>query len=34
LLRPHNRLELVLAADAEPPPRLSGEVTLLIDAAV
>ena len=34
LLRPHNRLELVLAADADQRPRLSGEVALLIDAAV
>jgi hypothetical protein len=32
-LRPHNRLELVLASDAGQPPRLSGEVALLIDAA-
>ena len=33
LLRPHNRLELVLAADADQPPRLDGQITLLIDTA-
>lgn len=30
-LQPHNRLELSLSPDSDAAPRLSGEVTLVID---